>query len=156
MNATPPTERRWSGPAVAGTLLWVVLVCVAAAIVAHARFTADLSAFLPETPTATQRLLVSQLREGIASRLIIVAIEGGESATRARVSGGMAERLRKDPRFASVSNGDDSGQERDRAFLFDHRYVLSEWSLRITSRLPGCVRRFKTRWTCSPLRLGCL
>src|SRR6185312_3059082 len=34
--------------------------------------------------------------------------------------------LRKQARFSSVSNGDDSGLERDRAFLFDHRYVLSE------------------------------
>ena len=126
MNEPTPPERRFAGPAVAGTLLWGVLICVAALIVAHARFTADLSAFLPATPTATQRLLVSQLREGIASRLIIVAIEGGESALRARASAGMAEQLRRDTRFTSVSNGDDSGQERDRAFLFDNRYVLSE------------------------------
>jgi predicted exporter len=107
----------------------LVLVCGAVAIVAHARFTADLSAFLPATPTATQRLLVSQLREGIASRLIIVAIEGSsasDAATRAQISTGMAEQLRHDSRFSSVSNGDPSGLERDRAFLFDHRYVLSE------------------------------
>ena len=126
MNEPPPAERRFAGAAITGTLLWGVLICVAALIVAHARFTADLSAFLPATPTATQRLLVSQLREGIASRLIIVAIEGGESALRARASAGMAEQLRRDTRFTSVSNGDDSGQERDRAFLFDNRYVLSE------------------------------
>jgi predicted exporter len=119
-------ERRFAGPAVTGTLLWVALVCVAIVIVVHTRFTADLSAFLPATPTATQRLLVSQLREGIASRLIIVAIDGGESSSRAQVSAGMAGQLRKSPQFTAVSNGDESGQERDRAFLFDHRYVLSE------------------------------
>jgi predicted exporter len=108
------------------TLIWAALVLAAAVVVSHARFTADLSAFLPETPTATQRLLVSQLREGVASRLIIVAIEGGDAAARARVSVSMAEQLRKDPRFSAVNNGDQSGLERDRAFLFDHRYALSE------------------------------
>jgi predicted exporter len=112
--------------ALAGTLVWAALVLAAAVVVSRARFTADLSAFLPETPTATQRLLVSQLREGIASRLIIIAVEGADAASRARVSTIMAGQLRKDSRFSSVNNGDQSGLERDRAFLFDHRYVLSE------------------------------
>jgi predicted exporter len=121
------SRRSWvRGRALIGTLLWAALMLAAAVIVSRARFTADLSAFLPETPTATQRLLVGQLREGIASRLIIVAIEGADAASRARVSGTMAERLRKNSRFTSVNNGDQSGLERDRAFLFDHRYVLSE------------------------------
>ena len=111
---------------IAGTVLWLLLMCGAAVIVARARYTADLSAFLPETPTATQRLLVNQLREGIASRLIIVAIEGADAVGRARVSEEMARQLRIDARFTTINNGDESGSERDRAFLFDHRYVLSE------------------------------
>ena len=109
-----------------GTVLWVVLTCAAAAIVSQAHYTADLSAFLPQTPTAAQRLLVSQLREGIASRLIIVGIEGSDASTRARLSADVARQLRADSRFSSVGNGDQSGIERDRAFLFNHRYVLSE------------------------------
>ncbi len=109
----------------AGTVLWLALTCVAVAIVSRARFTADLSAFLPQTPTAAQRLLVAQLREGITSRLIIVAIEGADSATRARLSSEITRGLRTDARFASADNGDPSGAERDRAFLFGHRYVLS-------------------------------
>ena len=113
-------------PAFVATLLWAALALAAAVIVSRARFTADLSAFLPKTPTATQRLLVSQLREGIASRLIIVAIEGADAPSRARVSTAMAGQLRKDDRFTSINNGDQSGLERDRAFLFEHRYVLSE------------------------------
>lgn len=108
------------------TLVWAALALAATVIVARAHFTADLSAFLPQTPTATQRLLVSQLREGIASRLIIVAVEGADAASRARVSTAMASELRKNGRFTSISNGDQSGLERDRAFLFGHRYVLSE------------------------------
>ena len=111
---------------VVGTLVWAVLVAVAAIVVARARYTTDLSAFLPRSPTATQRLLVNQLRDGVASRLIIVAIEGSDSQTRARLSKAVAARLRPDPQFGSVSNGEVSGMDRDRAFLFEHRYVLSE------------------------------
>jgi predicted exporter len=113
-------------PGVVGTLVWTVLVAVAAVIVARARYTTDLSAFLPHTPTATQRLLVDQLRDGLASRLIIVAIEGTDSRSRARLSMAVAARLRSDRQFASVNNGESTGTDRDRAFLFDHRYVLSD------------------------------
>ena len=112
--------------AVAATLLWTILVCAAAVIVWRASYTTDLSAFLPRTPTAAQRLLVDQLREGLASRLIIVAIEGADSKTRARLSAALARRLRADNEFVSSNNGESSGVERDREFLFAHRYLLSE------------------------------
>lgn len=113
-------------PGVVGTLLWAILAAVAAVVVARAAYTTDLSAFLPRTPSATQRILVDQLRDGLASRLIIVAIDGADSKTRARLSMGMASRLRTDTHFVSVNNGESSGTERDREFLFNHRYLLSE------------------------------
>ncbi|HEY0339294.1 MAG TPA: hypothetical protein VGC34_00690, partial [Steroidobacteraceae bacterium] len=111
---------------VTGTLAWVVLAAIAAVVVIRARYTTDLSAFLPRSPTATQRLLVDQLRDGLASRLIIVAIEGADSRTRARISVAMAERLRPDTQFVSVDYGESGGMNRDRAFLFQHRYLLSD------------------------------
>src|SRR5262249_51173478 len=89
-------------------------------------YTTDLSAFLPRSPTANQKLLVEQLREGLASRLIITAIQGADSATRARLSRAMAARLRTDPRFVSVHNGESSVTDRDRRFVFEHRYLLSD------------------------------
>lgn len=112
-------------PGVVGTLVWAVLAVAAIIVVASARYTTDLSAFLPRSPTATQRLLVSQLREGVASRLIIIAVEGADSQTRGRISKTMAGRLRADPEFGSVNNGESSGMDRERAFLFEHRYLLS-------------------------------
>jgi predicted exporter len=116
---------------------WALLMGIAALVVIRARYSADLSAFLPRAPTASQRLLVEQLRQGVASRLIIVAIEGGfpvnspsragvpGAALRARLSQDLARRLRADPRFVSVANGDRATTRRDQAFLFDHRYLLS-------------------------------
>ena len=112
-------------PGAAG-LIWALLVIVAAGIAARATYTADLSAFLPRSPSATQRLLIEQLRTGPAARLILVALEGADARTRARLSVQLARELRSDPRFIAVNNGDAASLERDREFLFRHRYLLSE------------------------------
>ncbi|MFZ0007099.1 MAG: hypothetical protein WAK94_02545, partial [Steroidobacteraceae bacterium] len=55
------------------TLLFGALALAAVLLVARASYTADLSAFLPRSPTAAERLLVQQLRQGLATRLIMVA-----------------------------------------------------------------------------------
>ncbi len=73
-----------------------------------------------------QRLLVDQLRDGPAARLILIALERGDSAARAALSVAMARRLRLDREFSSVNNGEQVTAERDREFLFRHRYLLSE------------------------------
>jgi len=106
--------------------LWVGAMALAAIIVARANYTADLSAFLPRAPSERQRLLVDQLRDGAASRLLLIAIEGGDAAARAELSRAIARQLRSDPAFAAVDNGEPVNEERDREFLFAHRYLLSE------------------------------
>ena len=106
-------------------LVWAVLAGIAVWVIARARYSADLSAFLPQAPTAAQRLLVEQLRQGMASRLIIAAIEGADEKERAALSQELARRLRADPEFLAVENGDAAAAQRDEAFLFAHRYVLS-------------------------------
>jgi len=112
-------------PGAAG-LIWALLVIIAAGIAARATYTADLSAFLPRSPSATQTLLIEQLRTGPAARLILVALEGADARTRARLSVQLARDLRSDPHFIAVHNGDAASLERDREFLFRHRYRLSE------------------------------
>ena len=107
-------------------IVWVVCIALAAIVVARAHYITDLSAFLPAHPNPTQQLLVDQLRDGPASRLILIAIEHGDRVKRARVSIAMANRLRQDPQFSSVSNGEFIAAQRDREFLFQHRYLLSE------------------------------
>src|SRR5580698_8877788 len=107
-------------------IIWLSCVLLAAFVVARARYVSDLSAFLPANPTPAQQLLVDQLRDGPASRLILIAIEQGDAAARARVSLNLVERLRKDAQFTSVNNGEAVAGQRDREFLFQHRYLLSE------------------------------
>ena len=106
--------------------LWLICIVTAAIVVARARYITDLSAFLPANPTPTQQLLVDQLRDGPATRLILIAIEGGEAAARAQASRAMAQRLRQDVQFVSVNNGETAAAQVDREFLFKHRYLLSE------------------------------
>jgi len=109
----------------AATLIWVLLVLVAVVVVARATYVADLSAFLPRTPSPQQRLLIEQLREGPAAHLIIVALQGADARTRARGSTRLARLLASDPAFVAVNDGDAARLERDREFLFRHRYLLS-------------------------------
>ena len=54
-----------------------------------------------------------------------MGIEGADAPTRARLSKQIAQRLRADPAFVSVNNGEPVSAERDRAFLFNNRYLLS-------------------------------
>ena len=105
--------------------LWLLFLLGCAIAIQRAHFTADLSAFLPRAPTAQQRLLVDQLRDGVVSRLILAAVEGGDAGTRADISRGIAATLRADPRFVSVANGEPVTQRLDERFIFDHRYLLS-------------------------------
>ena len=77
--------------------LWLCCIALAAIIVARAHYITDLSAFLPAKPTPAQRLLVDQLRDGPASRLILIAIERGDPHARAQASTSTADLLRRDP-----------------------------------------------------------
>src|ERR1700738_4971286 len=81
---------------------WLVGLAAALWVVAHAHYINDLSAFLPAKPTHLQKLMVDQLRDGPASRLLLIALEGGDPETRARVSLRMARRFRDDAAFSCV------------------------------------------------------
>jgi predicted exporter len=105
--------------------LWLTFLLACGVIVGRTNFTTDLSAFMPRTPTPEQQLLMDQLRDGLASRLILVGIEGADAPTRSRLSKHIAQRLRADPAFATVNNGEPVNTERDRTFLFNNRYLLS-------------------------------
>jgi predicted exporter len=105
--------------------VWLLCLVACAVAIGRANFTADLSAFLPRSPSPTQQVLVDQLRDGLASRLILIGIDGGYESTRAALSRRVAATLRADPQFAAVHNGAGENDARDEQFMFAHRYVLS-------------------------------
>ena len=107
---------------------WLLGVFVCGLIVARATIVTDITAFLPGPATREQAMLAEQLRDGVASRVILIGIEAASAEQKeaaARRSQQVATTLRADPRFAFVANGDPAmfAAERDR--LFDARYLLS-------------------------------
>jgi predicted exporter len=104
---------------------WLLALGAAVGVIAHARFSADLSAFLPRAPTATEQQLVDQLQNGLAAHLILIGIEGGSAVERAAAARALTAALSRQSDFLAVNDGDAAGEERDRAFVFAHRYVLS-------------------------------
>lgn len=109
-----------------GIATWLVLLAVCIGITfQRTRFTTDLTAFLPKSASPAQELLISQLRDGIASRLILIAIEGPEVKSLVTTSKALVREIAKSPRFSYVANGEEALTERDRAFLLEHRYALS-------------------------------
>ena len=105
--------------------LWIVALLFGGAVIMRTTFSTDMSAFLPRSPRPAQQILVDQLREGVVSRLILLAIEGAPPDTLAALSRTMADDLRADPAFGMVSNGDAAAFARDRDLLWRNRYLLS-------------------------------
>ena len=81
--------------------------------VTHARFVADLSAFLPAAPSAEQRFLVDQLRDGALSRVMLIGIDGADVVTRATISRSIANALSGDPLFGPGAGWAPDGAHRE-------------------------------------------
>ena len=112
-------------PRVLPLVLWLAGMLACLLVIFQTHFVADLSAFMPRTPNARQQLLIDQLRDGAVARLIMMGIEGGDAAERARLSQALAKDLQQTGLFVAVQNGQEETQERDRAYFFDNRYLLS-------------------------------
>ncbi len=106
-------------------LAWGLAMLAAATVAWHGRYSADVSFFLPQAPTAEQRLLVDQIREGPAARLLMIAIAGGSADERATLSRALRSRLAGRPELTTLSNGDHALADADREYLFRNRYLLS-------------------------------
>jgi predicted exporter len=105
--------------------LWLLVIALATVITVRTNYVADLSAFLPSTPSAEQAVLLDQLKSGVAARLLLMGIEGGSAEQRRQASLAFGQALRKSGAFDAVHNGDNSGFEATGRFLFAHRYLLS-------------------------------
>ncbi|MDM0073066.1 transporter [Variovorax sp. J2P1-59] len=122
-SAAPALDRRRAALALG---IWLALLLAGVVLIARTHFSADLSAFLPASPDARQRVLIEQLQSGIASRTIFIGIEGGkDAAQRASVSRTVATAMRESKLFDQVQNGDTSEWKDTGTWVFDHRYQLS-------------------------------
>jgi len=110
-------------------LAWLAIVAASVWWTArHVAVTSDLTAFLPAASGRLERLLVEQLRAGVASRTMLIAIEGGASLELARFSRELARALASDPRFDYVINGSAEFTQGARELGLRYRYLLSPTS----------------------------
>ncbi len=119
MKSAPPRHRAWI------IAIWLLLLAATVAQILRTNFTADLSAFLPASPDAQQRVLIEQLESGVPARTLLLAIEGGDASQRASASHALASRLRASGLFEQVGNGETEAFAQVGPWLVDNRYALS-------------------------------
>ncbi|TPG53524.1 hypothetical protein EAH89_16270 [Roseomonas nepalensis] len=85
----------------------------------------DMADFLPPAATPGAAFLLGELRDGAATTLLLVGLEGAEAPELARVSKAMGAALREGGLFAFVGNGTGDLTEGEQALLFRYRYLLS-------------------------------
>jgi predicted exporter len=90
----------------------------------HIALRTDMSLFLPQGENPDQRLLLSEMNQGPANRLLLLGIQGGNGAGRADISQQLCAHLRESPYFERVENGAPSNIEIDQ-ILFKYRYLIS-------------------------------
>lgn len=106
-------------------LLWGAGLAACALVIARMTVSTDMSAFLPRSPAPGQQILVEQLRSGIVSRLVLVALDGAPTPALTGVSKRLAGALAGAPELELVSNGEAAGLDGDRAYFWRNRYLLS-------------------------------
>jgi predicted exporter len=106
--------------------IWLALLASCIFIIARSEFNADMSAFLPRSPTPAQKILVDQLRDGVISRLILVGVEDAPILSLTEISKSMAAQLRDNKSFVAIHNGERIGLEKDFELLWKNRYLLSD------------------------------
>lgn len=108
------------------TGLWVLaMVCGLWLVMTQVSVHSELADLLPEGTTATQRLLLTQVRTGVAGRMLLLAIEGGAPDDLARASREFGQRLPATGHFTLVANGAQALSQHDQDLLFGARYLLS-------------------------------
>lgn len=105
--------------------IWLIVLAGCAVIVARAPLRTDMAAFLPHSSSVAQEALTEQVNHGAASHLIILALTGAPPAMLAALSQDVAARLRQEPGFVDILNGDDHSFAGVQRFIWDNRYLLS-------------------------------
>lgn len=88
------------------------------------RVSGDLRLFLPAPRTQTQQLILGEISEGPATRLLMVALSGSDATQLAQSSTRLAAALRRDPAFRLVENGENLLATVPDSLL-PYRYLLS-------------------------------
>jgi predicted exporter len=104
---------------------WIVVVAILGWVVNRSLVIgSDLRLFMPSPRTQQERLILEEIGEGPASRMLLLAISGGTPQGAADTSRALATALRESGEFRLVANGESSLDAiPDR--LLPYRYLLS-------------------------------
>ena len=80
---------------------------------------------MPQAKSPAEKLLVNELQQGVAARIILIAIEGAELPHITQISKRLVAHLRNHEAFVRVDNGEQSLQSLEDTPLFRYRYLLS-------------------------------
>jgi predicted exporter len=109
------------------SLWWLAAIAVAVILLStRLQLSFDLSAFFPRHTTLAHEVLIEQVRNGPASRLLVIGI--GADTPEAAVAAGRAlqRALIDDPAFAAVLNGEFDEQSADVPFPVSDYYLLMD------------------------------
>lgn len=123
-------------------LLVALLLAAACAgyLALEGRVSTDLADFLP-AGGADDGLLLEQLRDGRAARVLLLAVEGGDALARRRLSQAVLDLLLRQPQIARAYNGSPEPDGETLELLFRYRYLLSRQSLEEANLRPQLLQR---------------
>lgn len=105
----------------AAIFIWLLCLLTSIWLVIKTPINNDLISFLPQTDAPSKSLLINQLQEGMATRLLLIALEGqSTTAIKASLSKRFAQELRN--QGLRVFNGERVDNHQN---LFAYRYLLS-------------------------------
>lgn len=120
-----PLNPRLRGSARITALVWLALLAGVGLLIHHSlRISGDLRLFMPAPHDPVGRLLMDEVSQGPASKLLLVSVRGAAPEALAGTSQKLAAALRADPAFGFVSDGE---QRLDMVpdALLPYRYLLS-------------------------------
>lgn len=109
------------------SIWWVGAIGVAVIVLlARLQLSFDLSAFFPRHTTLAHEVLIEQVRNGPASRLLVVGVGGGETPDTIAAARLLQQGLTDNPDFASVLNGEFDEQTANVPFPVSDYYLLMD------------------------------
>jgi len=121
-----PVGRSVTSPRRIGVAIaWIALLLALAGLVRRELIVGnDLRSFMPPARSAEQKLLLDEIGDGPASRLLLLALGGAPPERLARLSHDLVAALHRDDRFSESLNGETDLTALDPKLL-PYRYLLS-------------------------------